>query len=260
MEIKEISRNNLEEHVRLLKICFPDSNTTYKYLDWLYFANPSGNVVGYDAVVGANVVGHYACIPIHVGNRLGLLSVNTAIHPDFRSKGIFQDLANRTYEKCKVEFSFVLGVANSRSARTFIDRLGFTEIGNLNLRFGRILPPSQNTRTWNRSEIEWRIDSPKQRILKKRVQDNLLELSMRPYKFPFKIRSLVSEKPHSEFEIERIRKSKTIGFTVDWVKGYRPLIRLPERLKPSPLVLISKSLDGSPIELDTWSFLDFDAF
>jgi hypothetical protein len=260
MEIIEISRSNLKEHARLLKICFPDSNLTPEYLDWLYFANPAGNVVGYDAVVGSDVIGHYACIPIHVGNRMGLLSVNTATHPDFRSKGIYQSLATLTYEKSWAEFSFVVGVANSKSAKTFIDRLGFTEVGRLNLRFGKILPPSQNTRTWSRSEIEWRIKSPKQRMLKRSINDNLLELSLRPHKFPFKIKTTVSVRPYNEIAIEDLKKSMTIGFTLDWVKGYQPIIRLPERLKPSPLVLILKSLDGSITELDSWSFPDFDAF
>lgn len=260
MEAIEISRDNLKKHALLLEKCFPGSNLNYEYLEWLYFLNPRGNVVGFDFIEGTEIVAHYACIPVNIGNKLGLLSVNTATHPDFRSKGLYQSLAKMTYEKCLTNFSFVIGVANSKSAKTFIEKLGFTEIGRLNLRFGRIRPSNHNTRVWSEAEIEWRINSPKQKILKIRRQEYLYELALKPHRLPFKIKALINMAPSFNSSSEIHLDSSVIGFTVDWNNGRVPLLKLPERFKPSPLVLILKSLDGTLIELDSWSFPAFDAF
>ena len=260
MEAIEISRDNLEKHALLLEKCFPGSHLTNEYLDWLYYLNPNGNVVGFDFIEGTKIVAHYACIPINIGNKSGLLSINTATHPDFRTKGLYQTLAKLTYEKCLTDFSFVVGVANSNSANTFVDRLGFTEIGRLNLRFGYIRPPNNNTRVWSESEIEWRINSPRQKISISTIQENLYQLAVKPHRLPFKIKALISLNPPTSAPSECHLNSRVLGFTVDWNKGHVPRLKLPERLKPSPLVLILKSLDGSVIELDSWSFPSFDAF
>ena len=81
MEFREIQHGNITRHEALFSLCFPQSNLNRPYLEWLYFSNPLGNVVGFDAMDGEVLAAHYACIPTRIGNSLGLLSLNTATHP-----------------------------------------------------------------------------------------------------------------------------------------------------------------------------------
>jgi len=255
-----ISRQNLEKQVELLNICFPNSKIDKPYLEWLYYMNPLGNVVGFDSFEGENLVSHYACIPTKIQSHLGLLSINTATHPDYRSQGLYQKLANLTYDKWSNGYDFVVGVANSNSAAVFIKRLGFSEIGRLNLRFGDLQLPGKGSRSWETSDIEWRTSSPRKNFKKKTLSDGVFELSTRPSYMPFRIKSLISThvvKPQNYFERN---KPKKLGFTIDWVRGYNPKFQLPPRLKPSPLVLILKTFNNNKIEIDSWSFPDFDAY
>lgn len=259
MEIREIHRNSIDHHETLLNLCFPQSKLNRRYLEWLYFLNPLGDVVGFDAMEGNVLAAHYACIPTRIGDRIGLLSLNTATHPDHRSKGLYQKLAQMTYERWSNEFNYVVGVANAQSASVFVKRLGFTEIGRLNLRFGDLGRPTSGARSWTQAELDWRVNSPRQQLEKKIVGDGLVELSTRPRNLPFNIKSIIPIQDTSSTEVELSRASKH-GFTVDWIRDRKSRMHLPEKLKPSPLVLIYQTLSGSDTELNSWSFPDFDAF
>ena len=91
------------------------------------------------------IVGHYAAIPI-VSNilsetRKGLLSLNTAIHEDYRGKNYFTSLAKNTYEEAKKSgVTFVVGVANAISTLLFQKYLKFKKIGPLDVKIGLGLP------------------------------------------------------------------------------------------------------------------------
>lgn len=259
MEFREIQRGNITRHEALFSLCFPQSKLNRPYLEWLYFSNPLGNVVGFDAMDGEILAAHYACIPIRIGNSLGLLSLNTATHPEYRSKGLYQKLAQMTYERWSQEFNFVVGVANAQSSTAFVKHLGFTEMGRLNLRFGELHRPTIGARTWTASEIDWRISSPRQHLKCRPTSDGLFQLTVRPSYFPFSIQSLVPGNA-SIGSVEESKVTRKYSFTVDWIKGHRSRIRLPEKLKPSPLVMIYQSLNGSETEINSWSFPDFDAF
>ena len=82
---------------------------------------------------------------------------------------------------------------------------------------------------------------------------------MRPKNFPFKIKSIHSVQNIGLAEME-LSKVREYGFTVDWIRDRKPQIQLPEKLKPSPLVMIYQTLSGLETELNSWSFPDFDAF
>ena len=259
MEIKEIRRESVDKHEALLNICFPLARLDKRYLEWLYFSNPLGDVVGFDAMDGGVLAAHYACIPTRIGDAIGLLSLNTATHPDYRSKGLYQKLAQMTYERWSKEFNFVVGVANAQSASVFIKRLGFAEIGRLNLRFGDLRRPTSGARSWSQVELDWRVNSPRQQLKKKLIGDGLVELSMRPKNLPFKIKSIIPIQVTGTAELKpsQVRKS---GFTVDWIRDSESQIHLPEKLKPSPLVMIYQRLGDSDTEVNSWCFPDFDAF
>lgn len=259
MNVLKISVDNVAHQQALLNMCFPKSKITVEYLDWLYFSNPLGGVQGFDAFDGDKLVSHYACIPTRVGNALGLLSLNTATHPDYRSKGIYRKLAKLTYESVTQDFNFVIGVANNQSKEAFKKYLGFNELGRLNLRFGELHRPSSGARIWSESEIKWRVNSPRQKFVIKKIDDLTSQIEVRPKNLPFKIKALVPIQNNTVSLSHQIHKSQ-YGFTVDWIRNYQPKIELPEKLKPSPLVLIYQSLSNSNLELNSWSFPDFDAF
>lgn len=259
MEFKGIQHKDLAFQVGLLSNCFPRSKINSAYLDWLYFSNPLGNVVGFNAFDGEVLAAHYACIPTRIGNSLGLLSLNTATQPEYRSKGLYQRLARMTYERWCQDFEFVVGVANSQSSTTFIKHLGFKELGRLNLRYGKLLRPAEGARSWSKAEIEWRIDSPRGKFKSRQVHDGLIEISASPDKFPFNLKSFVTFQDKFD-PFRKEANASEYGFTVDWIKGHQPKVRLPEILKPSPLVLIYQSLGSSDVDLTSWSFPDFDAF
>jgi hypothetical protein len=259
MEIRAISPENLINQEALLRLCFPNSNLNMAYLNWLYFTNPLGNVVGFDAMDGNTLAAHYACIPTQIDGKLGLLSLNTATHPDYRSKGLYQKLAKQTFEYWSTEFDFVVGVANDKSAAAFVNRLGFTELGRLNLRYGDLQRPSSGIRTWTKVDLDWRTKSPRQGLEKRVLDNGMIELSMRPKNFLFKIKSLVKvlESEIRQTTDEHVNRR---GLTVDWIKDSTPRLYLPEKLKPSPLVMIYKSMKSDNLEINSWSFPDFDAF
>ena len=260
MEIHEISPSRVSAYQKLFSICFPKSNMSSEYINWLYYKNPLGKVVGFDAIENGKVVSHYACIPTSVDGVKGLLSVNTATHPDYRSLGLYKKLAKRTYEQWGRDFHFVVGVANAQSAETFIKRLGFTEVGRLNLRYGVLERPQIGSRSWTSDEIDWRVNCPRQKLHKEIIATECIKLSVRPKNSLISLKSIVSLSATDTNEIRGVREIVKLGFTVDWVRGLKPIAQLPEWLKPSPLVLVYKSLSGINVELNSWSFSDFDVF
>ena len=231
-----------------------------EYINWLYYKNPLGKVVGFDAVKEGKVVSHYACIPTSIDGVRGLLSVNTATDPDFRSQGLYKKLAKKTYEQWSRDFDFVVGVANAQSAETFVKRLGFTEVGRLNLRYGKLDRPLIGSRSWTRDEIEWRVNCPRQKLDKKIVSTSSIQLSIRPKNSPIKLKSIIPLAAVDRNEVRETKELVSLGFTVDWVRDLKPIARLPELFKPSPLVLIFQSLSGTKVDMNSWSFTDFDVF
>ena len=260
MEVQEISRDDIHQIARLLRVTFPESQLSVEYLNWLYFANPLGEVVGYNAFEDDELVSHYACIPIRVGKYTGLLSVNTATHPNHRSKGLYRKLANLTYEKQRECFTFVIGVANSQSAPVFLKHLGFQEIGRLNLRLGRIRIPQGTTRVWDAATLNWRLASPKSNYKLSSYGSGIHKVSTRIAGLPFDLKTMIATRVLLSNENHKAMRLPGIALTVDWNRRFRPKIQLPNKLKPSPLVLIIKFLGEEVFELDTWGLLDFDAF
>ena len=203
MKIQTIGIQNLLEYEELFRVCFPKSKLKSNYLKWLYFSNPLGDVVGFDAIIDNVVVAHCAFIPTRVGGSVGLLSLNVATHPSYQSQGLFQKLVKHTIETSRKDYDFIIGVANAQSAKTFIKRLGFVEIGRLNLRFGELHRSIEGSRTWTMEDVNWRIASPRQKMQSRLTEQDELEISVRPRNFPFKIRAL--------FQMENSRNSSIIA-------------------------------------------------
>ena len=163
----------LQSYAELLNASFPQARPfTVEYLDWLYNKNPAGQAVGYDAWFGEQLAAHYVTVPVYLMLEgevsKGLLSLNTATHEAHRGKGLFTELAKRTYAAAQEQgLSAVVGVANGNSAPGFIKKLAFSPICTLDAYIGMGNPAfsaaealhqaSSFRRHWTADELRWRI-------------------------------------------------------------------------------------------------------
>lgn len=165
--IRPHCETDLESLLALFAECFKNSKLTRAYLTWLYDQNPDGQAIAYNAVTSDQVViGHYALIPrSFLGAPNLLLSVNTATHPKYGRKGIFGQLAVKSYEHAATDgYSGVVGVANGNSIYTFINKLNFDQSGQLRL---SVIPPlvffnTNPIQTLSEQTFKWRMQHPSQ--------------------------------------------------------------------------------------------------
>ena len=133
----EISKDKIKSYAKLLSTVFKKTDKfTTDFIDWQYVKNPVGHVVGFDAFYNGDLVAHYVTIPVSYlikgKTTLGLLSLNTAVHPNHQGKGLFTKLANKTFEEAKhLGYKFVIGVANKNSTHGFLKKLNFYLVGQL---------------------------------------------------------------------------------------------------------------------------------
>ena len=269
--------NDFHELYDLFCLAFPNSkhliknpDTYQSYLHWLYLNNPLGRPVGYNAYSKGKLVGHYVCIPSSWSyeNKTykGLLSLNTAVHPDFQRKGIFSKLAEKTYNFAqKDEYDFVYAVSNSNSTHGFM-KLGFSLVGKLNLQLC-FLPPFKNKQ-----------DDFKKRALHRKQSDKFLNWRLnRPFtKYSKSERRIISKSITSIFKVisNEVDINKmgvhfkrevfpSIYFYLGSVKQ-KQMLSVPSILRPAAFNLIYKPLSQRShnlgANLKDWDldFLDFD--
>ena len=267
------------DYARLFADCFPGIDKfSREYLDWLYRCNPDGEVVGFDARDGDRLAAHYVCIPARaqVGDdevRV-LLSLNTATHPDYQGKGLFTKLAKLTYAAgAERGFDCIYGVANANSTPGFIRKLGFqlvvplracVGIGPLGLDFSREAS-LQFRRIWSTQALAWRCACPVNPVIARVGSDRTTLLAP----------ALLGGACVAAAELDSASQ-------VDAASGFASPLRLfigrvptawrrsalyvdiPDRLRPSPLNMIYRSLSGRVMAIDPnavfLSFLDFDAY
>lgn len=145
---------------------------TEPFLRWQYLDNPNGPVVGYNAYAeDGTLAAHYATVPIlmHLGGRTvkGLLSLNTATHPNHRGKKLFTCLAEKTFEYAKDSgYSFIIGVANANSTHGFLKHLGFSFVAPLKVKVGvgepfrDAIPDEMNRVFYDKAMLKWRLACP----------------------------------------------------------------------------------------------------
>lgn len=266
----ETSKAHIESYAKLLSEVFPHSHKfSFDYLDWQYRCNPHGEVVGYDAYLGDELAAHYVTIPVlyeMYGKPVkGLLSLNTASHPKHQGKGLFTQLAKKTYAAGRdASYAFVIGVANQNSSYGFLNKLDFTLIAPLDVKvgLGKIKPLVNSVMVkslWDKESLNWRLSNPEANYLKKGN-----EIFCRASSLGIDAQ-LFSSANHSTLDFE---KSKAL-FKM-WVgisnqnntSGW--FVNLPDKLKPSPLNLIFKALNDQvkvPKKEDFFfELIDFDAY
>lgn len=166
--------SDLSRTADLFRIVWPAAGLDTTQLDWAYRANPDGPAIGCNAVDRTGrVVGHYAVQPLRAvingREERGALSLNTAVHPDFRGRGFFQKLAKATYQRAADEGrTFIVGVANAMSAPLFWKVFKFQAVGPMDVWAGLGSPPFDPraadkirfSRSWSAESLAWRLAKP----------------------------------------------------------------------------------------------------
>lgn len=273
VKISDYSSGYIDELVDLFVKTYPADLGKFnkRYLSWQYYDNPAGRVISADAYFNNKIVAHYAVIPINFirNNEVFkiLWSVNTATHPDHQGRGLFVKLANLVYERAEIEgYVGVIGVANANSTHGFLNKLGFTLVGNINLRLGYGVNGYSNShnnfqRSWSKEEFFWRLANPNGNY-KFLVKDDLQILCDRGNFTPYVNLGAFPLKPE-DGEIKQAVFSAAPKFFVgynDCFSGFS--VKTPKRLMPSPWNLIWKRLKDDSVSNDDFSIvgLDLDSF
>lgn len=248
----------LRGEAQLLATVFPaTSRYTSEYLRWQYFANPDGDIVGFDAYDGDRLAAHYVVQPLEAslfGRRAkGVLSLNTATHPQHQGRGLFVRLASATYELAReLGYEFVVGVANANSTPGFIKRLSFQFVAPLEAQIGigamdsSSLDAPDFERVWSDDARHWRLTSPTAQYRLSRGR-----LFSRTH-LPFVQMQLAT----SAWPAERTTATAMPALMTAWI-GLNPTRRwkgvalpVPRRMRPSPLNFIFRDLTGAARTLD----------
>ena len=245
-----LTRATIDDYVQLFREVYPDSEKlSSEYIEWLYCENPDGRVVGVDAYSEGSLVAHYATVPrryvFHDQEIPGLLSVNTATHPNHRGKGLFKLTAGKTYDTAADRgFKFVIGVANDQSIHAFQTSLGFESLGRVRL----------HVNSYDASEgdhdslkllmsgdwLTWRASAPAGEYWLSQFKGQYYLNT-----FKGKLRIVLGSVPKdsvSQSQLE-IRKSNSPLFLVPAFPASSASLKVPEKLMPSPWNVIFKALD-----------------
>jgi hypothetical protein len=145
---------------------------TMEYLRWQYIDNPNGKVVSYNAFAeNGELAAHYAAIPIYMlidgKKERGLLSLNTATHPNHQGHRLFTRLADETYNYASENgYKFVIGVANANSTHGFLKYLKFDFVAPLEFKIGigdifkDSIPDNLNRVLYDKETLLWRLKCP----------------------------------------------------------------------------------------------------
>lgn len=258
----------LKESQKLLQLVFKEhaDKFSFDYLKWQYADNPVGPIVGFNAYMGDVLAAHYVTMPIFMNidgkKTLGVLSLNTATHPEHRGKRLFTILADRTYQYAAENgYKFVIGVANANSTPGFIKHLGFKLIGPLTFKVGvgTDLYPNKGytfTRYWDKEIMDWRLKNPSMKYYKNG------EMIVSPIKPGFK--KLVYHDKEGLVSLPKLHGrpfNLYIGFGADLSKGLYSGI--PKFIEHSPFNLIFRDLtEGTLPEVTKenifFELIDFD--
>ncbi|WP_109299837.1 GNAT family N-acetyltransferase [Aquimarina sp. AU474] len=266
----------IKEITDLLCVTFPKAKKyTEDFIRWQYAENPIHPMLGYNAYFDGELAAHYALMPIKAKifgkEEKGLLSLNTATHPNHRGKKLFPTLASESYTlAAKLGFGFIIGVANAQSTPGFLKKLDFQLVGMLKAKLGcgKIVRKEGSNvldyqRDWDTSSLKWRLSNPE---LQYKVRDNRVLAATDI----FGIQAILNDFD-SQYSLED--NKNYLGFrpiklwigiddTINWKKSF--YFDIPLKMRPSPLNLIFKDLTSQNRQFNfsgvKFSALDFDAY
>jgi len=169
----EYDDDSIKEIATLMNEVFPKAaKYNPSYLRWQYLMNPCGLPVAFNAYTEVGLLAaHYAAIPVKMlidGNiENGLLSLNTATHPDHQGHRLFTTLASRTFDLAASKgYRFVIGVANANSTPGFLKHLGFYLVAPLDFKigigdaYGNGEPKDYDRLVYSQETLRWRLECP----------------------------------------------------------------------------------------------------
>ena len=234
-----------------------DAKLTVDYLRWLYEDNPDGRAVGMDAFLDGELAAHYVTIPrtyrVDGTDMIGLLSVNTATHPEHQHRGLFKKLANATYDHGAAKgYNFVVGIANEQSVRGFTKNLEFERLGHVRLAFLHRPPPphvSEPNLAVGGEWLRWRLSNPSATYFVTQAGGGREIISTRKGPATFLIGNVsLAQLSVASLELPRRALISPAALTPMFpAKGKMPL--LPLRLQPSPWHVILRPLSGETAEM-----------
>ncbi len=268
-------------YATLMQQCFPGASIfNFNYLKWLYQSNPDGEVIGYDAFDGAQLVAHHAFIPSSVqlyGRSVkALLGVNVATHTAYQGKGLYAILGEMALQLgAERGFSCAYCVANANSTPGVVRKLNFhlvqpldTKIGVGSLGIRTEDDTTQFKREWTQESINWRCANPHNPVFWK-------ESSRHCRFYARSINQFISVYAELDREVRPSLSGKGISATLSPIRLFVGLVpaassnlknyfSIPDRFKPSPLNFVFRSLKQESMKLERgavqFSFLDFDAY
>lgn len=269
------SARHLGAYSALLRSVFGSSKFSPEALAWRYRDNPAGAVVGCDAWDGERLAAHYVTCPLEAridgGLVRGLVSLNTATHPDYQGRGLFTQLAQAAYDQgAAAGYDFVIGVANANSTPGFLRKLAFQDVGRLHAGVLARLPRRfsdarvQYQGVWREESLAWRLADPEARYVTARRGD-LLGVWARTH-LPFvNCGAFLANVARPQNAMPPLGGTLFIGLEPRMDLGRHGFLPVPERLRPSPLNLIWRAIgQGAPAALRpdavAFNFLDFDPY
>lgn len=268
IEQVKVDEESLREILQLMQLAFVGHSEkfSFEYLKWQYADNPVGPIVGFNAYMGDVLAAHYVTMPIYMNiereKTLGVLSLNTATHPEHRGKRLFTILAERTYQYAAENgYKFVIGVANAQSTHGFLKHLKFKLIGPLTFKIGvgtKIYSPKDYTfnRYWDKEIMDWRLKNPSMDYYKNG------DMIVSPIKPSFK--KLVYYDKDGIVTLPKLHGrpfNLYIGFGADLKNGC--YCGIPKFIEHSPFNLIFRDLTGATLPEVTkdnilFELMDFD--
>jgi hypothetical protein len=284
--IERSSLSLIEAYYELYSNSFPNNRTFgLEYLEWLYGQNPVGEAVGADALHQGVVVGQVICIPgkylLHGKHCKGLLAVNVAVHPKYQGRFLFKKLGLRACEYGAQEgYDFVFGIANVAATPGWVRQMGFQLVTPLEARAGigsllddddwkTVLPATDFRHLWTKEELNWRSSNPTNIVeFQARVKSKTITgfaSTGRPGVFA-SADFIVDENIALQNFVHptKLILPRVFLGLIPMFRFPKSYVKIPEKLKPSPLNLIYKNLNEENDHLDPSgcliNFLDFDAF
>ena len=278
-ELLELTPAELDQLSGLLRLVFPAArHLTARYLAWHLADNPDGRAVGCNAFLGDALVGHMAAMPMRVrfhGEEVRcLFMTNGAVHPDHRGRKLQSRISDALFEEAAARgYPFVLGTGNKYSTGPLLTR--FRLIGPLDARIGYGLPrrreaaaEPQFERRWSEETLRWRLANPERqyRVTRRDEQVTITAATGTPG-----IGAILYDGPDHWRTGDRNPDLPGAGPLKVWI-GLDPgidwarssYLRIPMRLRPSPLNLAFKDLSGGLVMPDAtrmvFRALDFDPY
>jgi ribosomal protein S18 acetylase RimI-like enzyme len=271
---------DFDRTVELMALGFPGvTKFSPAFLQWQYYDNPAGPPVGCNIDDGGRLIGHLMGIPLKVSLHgeptTVTLIMNVATHPDYRGRGLFLELVNRVVAmSAERGHAGVVGVANQQTERAYRTKLGFQNVAPLDahvellpqrIDVDRALAAAQFSRTWDDATLAWRLKNPANPLRIAGGSGDTLVVEGASTMPLIRSRGVIPRRGLTAAASGlSVAPAVVLGLTPKGTARRTLAVTVPERLRPSPLVLIYKNHARPEDRLDPdrilFSFLDFDAF